>query len=80
MPTNNNNNNIIGGGGSSSSSGGSGTTTNLLDNNNHRDITEDTYDVGIANGMRELKLRLESELEEHEKMWSPPDETTSSHN
>lgn len=51
---------------------------NPIDNGNRRDINEDTYDVGIiANGMRELELRLESELEEHEKMWSAPDETAS---
>lgn len=45
-----------------------------------QNITEDTYEVGIANDMRELELRLESELEEHEKLWSHPSEESVKHN
>lgn len=41
---------------------------------------EDTYEVGIAKDIRELERRLESELEEHEKLWSPTEDTTISHN
>lgn len=34
----------------------------------------DTYEDGIAKDIRELERRLESELEEHEKLWSPTEE------
>lgn len=39
------------------------------------DISEETYEVGIAKDIRALELRLESELEleEHEKLWSHPE-------
>jgi hypothetical protein len=36
---------------------------------------EDTYEAGIANDMRELEMRLESELEEQEKRWSSEEES-----
>lgn len=29
----------------------------------------DLYEFGIDSGMRELELRLQSDLEEHEKLW-----------
>lgn len=42
---------------------------------NKPDISEETYEVGIAKDIRALELRLESELEleEHEKLWSHPE-------
>lgn len=36
---------------------------------------DDTYEDGIDKDMRDLERRLESELEEHEKLWSPDEET-----
>ncbi|KAI5700537.1 hypothetical protein M8J75_000231 [Diaphorina citri] len=36
----------------------------------YRSDDEESYEVGIANDMRELELRWEVELEEHEKRWS----------
>lgn len=36
---------------------------------------DDTYEDGIDKDMRDLERRLESELEEHEKLWSPEEET-----
>lgn len=58
-------------------------STSIINSNNidskdsiRKDITEDTYEVGIANDMRELELRLESELEEHDKLWPHPEEIT----
>ncbi|XP_012257083.2 roquin-1 [Athalia rosae] len=49
-------------------------SSNLVQNHNlNRDYgadEEDTYEAGIANDMRELELRWEFELEEHEKRWS----------
>jgi len=33
-------------------------------------MRQDTYEAGIANDMRELELRWESELREQEKHWS----------
>lgn len=37
---------------------------------------DDTYEDGIDNiNMRDLERRLESELEEHDELWSPDDET-----
>lgn len=50
------------------SSNATQTTTATMDsafNVSHRDL----YEFGIDSGMRELELRLKSELEEHEKMW-----------
>lgn len=41
----------------------------------YRSDDEDSYEVGIANDMRELELRWEFELEEHEKLWSNEDDT-----
>lgn len=67
-----------------------GIKVGLSFNNNYRkntncmllpkDITDDTYEVGIAKDMRELQLRLESELEEQEKSWSHTDEPTKTQN
>lgn len=38
---------------------------------------DDTYDDGIDNiNMRDLERRLESELEEHDELWSPDEETS----
>lgn len=55
-----------------------GNSSNNVDSKDsiRKDITEDTYEVGIANDMRELELRLESELEEHDKLWPHPEEIT----
>lgn len=36
---------------------------------------EVTYEDGIDKDIRDLERRLESELEEHEKLWSPDEET-----
>lgn len=36
---------------------------------------EDTYEEGIAQDIRELELRWESELEEQEKRWSSEEDT-----
>lgn len=36
---------------------------------------DDTYEDGIDKDIRDLERRLESELEEHEKLWSPAEET-----
>lgn len=36
----------------------------------YRSDDDESYEVGIANDMRELELRWEVELEEHEKRWS----------
>ncbi|XP_015586020.1 roquin-2 isoform X2 [Cephus cinctus] len=53
--------------------------SNLLSNHNmnrdYRAEDEDTYEVGIANDMRELELRWEFELEEQEKRWSNEEST-----
>lgn len=35
---------------------------------------EDTYEVDIANDMREFELRWESELQEQEERWSKEEE------
>lgn len=40
---------------------------------------DDTYEDGIDKDMRDLERRLESELEEHEELWSPEEETPISH-
>lgn len=37
---------------------------------------DDTYEEGIAQDIRELELRWESELEEQEKRWSSEEDTT----
>lgn len=60
------------------STSGSSSISNNIDSKDsvRKDITEDTYEVGIANDMRELELRLESELEEHDKLWPHPEEIT----
>lgn len=46
-----------------------------LGGNHKTNISEETYEVGIAKDIRALELRLESELdsEEHEKPWSHVD-------
>lgn len=36
---------------------------------------EDTYEEGIAQDMRELELRWETELEEQEKRWSSEEDS-----
>lgn len=77
--------NRSGGNGSkaSTASNGSGNRKmNMHQYSSQRDLftTDDTYEMGIAKDMRELELRLESELEEHEKTWSQTDDTTLSQN
>lgn len=39
------------------------------------DTSED--EVGITKGIRELELRFQSEIEEHEKLWLHPEEISS---
>ncbi|EZA51068.1 Roquin [Ooceraea biroi] len=39
-------------------------------NQDYKTKEQDTYEAGIANDMRELELRWEFELREHEKHWS----------
>ncbi|RZF48028.1 hypothetical protein LSTR_LSTR002094 [Laodelphax striatellus] len=41
----------------------------------YRSDDEDSYEVGIANDMRELELRWEFELEEQEKRWSSEEDS-----
>lgn len=63
---------------SSISSGGNSVNTNNV-NIMHLPAPnfgcDDTYEDGIDRDMRDLERRLESELEEHEKLWSPEEET-----
>lgn len=61
----------------SSSSGNSGNTNNvtIVHPPAPKDFgCDDTYEDGIDKDMRDLERRLESELEEHEKLWSPEEE------
>lgn len=44
----------------------------------YRSDEEESYEVGIANDMRELELRWEVELKEHEKRWSSEEDPVAS--
>lgn len=67
-----------GGGGGNGSGGGNSINTNNV-NMMHLPAPnfgcDDTYEDGIDKDMRDLERRLESEMEEHEKLWSPEEET-----
>lgn len=67
-----------GSGGGGSGGGGNVTTNNMVIGQAlvPKDIgCDDTYEDGIDKDMRDLERRLESELEEHEKLWSSAEET-----
>ncbi|XP_063698478.1 roquin-1 [Culicoides brevitarsis] len=63
--TGNNNNS------SSSKSNGNNVSCNNVNNNNNDDDSCD--EEGIANGIREIEIRFENELEEQEKLWPDPE-------
>ncbi|XP_075229812.1 RING finger and CCCH-type zinc finger domain-containing protein roquin isoform X2 [Lycorma delicatula] len=44
-------------------------------NTDYRSDDEDSYEAGIANDIKELELRWEFELEEHEKRWSSEEDS-----
>ncbi|XP_055315610.1 roquin-1 isoform X2 [Sitodiplosis mosellana] len=64
-----------GGGKSSNSSSGNTNNVNIMHLPAPKFGCDDTYEDGIDKDMRDLERRLESELEEHEKLWSPEEET-----
>lgn len=48
---------------------------NVWSHNEDLEYEEDTYEEGIAQDMRELELRLQTELEEQEKRWSSEEDS-----
>lgn len=56
------------------SNGNNKTNNNIHKNINKTQNEDDTCDEeGIANGIREIEIRFENELEEHEKLWPDPE-------
>lgn len=62
-PSNNNNNN----------NGNNSNTRKNLSKTNEDEICDEE---GIANGIREIEIRFENELEEQEKLWPDPENLT----